>query len=90
MTKLHLPEWIFQEETRNLRRQLYDKRPVVENKLLWWKKQLHALYNNIIMVLQAMSLPDNFIYSGRQFLASEPTPSDTSDSDSKTLHGMAF
>merc|ERR1719500_2528174 len=42
-----------QEETRNLRRQLYDKRPVVENKLL----------------------------SGRQFLASEPTASDTSDSD---------
>lgn len=44
-----------QDETRNLRRQLYDKRPVVENKLL----------------------------SGRQFLASEPTPSDTSDSDSE-------
>jgi len=42
-----------QEETRNLRRQLYDKRPVVENKLL----------------------------SGRQFLASEPAASDTSDSD---------
>ena len=43
------------EETRVLRRQLFDKRPIVENKLL----------------------------SGRQFLASEPTPSDTSDSDSK-------
>ncbi len=38
-----------------LRRQLFDKRPIIENKLL----------------------------SGRQFLASEPTPSDTSDSDSK-------
>ncbi len=45
----------FKEETRVLRRQLFDKRPIIENKLL----------------------------SGRQFLASEPTPSDTSDSDSK-------
>ena len=44
----------------------------------------------MIMVLQAMSLPANVISSGRQFVASEPTPSDTSDSDSKTLHGMAF
>ena len=40
-----------------LRRLLYEKRPVIENKLL----------------------------SGRQFLASEPAPSDTSDSDSKFL-----
>jgi hypothetical protein len=46
----------FKEETRVLRRQLFDKRPIIENKLL----------------------------SGRQFLASEPTPSDTSDSDSKS------
>ena len=46
---------IFEDETRMLKRQLYEKRPIVENKLL----------------------------SGRQFLATEPTPSDTSDSDSK-------
>merc|ERR1719192_422244 len=42
-----------QEDTRVLRRQLLEKRPVIENKLM----------------------------SGRQFLASEPQPSDTSDSD---------
>ena len=46
---------IFEDETRMLKRQLYEKRPIIENKLL----------------------------SGRQFLATEPTPSDTSDSDSK-------
>jgi len=42
-----------QDETRLLKRQLLDKRPIIENKLL----------------------------SGRQFLATEPPPSDTSDSD---------
>merc|ERR1719471_85749 len=42
-----------QDDTRALRRVLFEKRPVIENKLL----------------------------SGRQLLASEPTPSDTSDSD---------
>ena len=47
---------MFQEDTRVLRRQLLEKRPVIENKLM----------------------------SGRQFLASEPQPSDTSDSDSKS------
>ena len=45
----------FQDDTRILRRVMYEKRPVIENKLL----------------------------SGRQVLASEPTPSDTSDSDSE-------
>ena len=44
-----------QDDTRVLRRVMYEKRPVIENKLL----------------------------SGRQVLASEPTPSDTSDSDSE-------
>jgi hypothetical protein len=50
-----LEDSLLQDETRVLRRQLFDKRPIIENKLL----------------------------SGRQFLAAEPTPSDTSDSDSK-------
>ena len=44
---------LFQDDTRVLRRILYEKRPVIENKLL----------------------------SGRQALAGEPAPSDTSDSD---------
>ena len=52
----------FQDDTRILRRVMYEKRPVIENKLL----------------------------SGRQVLASEPTPSDTSDSDSEYLESSAL
>ena len=32
---------------------------------------------------------ENKLLSGRQFLASEPAPSDTSDSDSKLLHRLS-
>ena len=125
-----LYSFFVQEETRNLRRQLYDKRPVVENKLLrwsWWSLCLIVVimvvaYVIVVVIMVVIVVimviivvrnanqsvwakPMYFLLSicqtlrtafgvlqpllfssGRQFLASEPTASDTSDSDSKQTH----
>ena len=121
-----LYSFFVQEETRNLRRQLYDKRPVVENKLLrwsWWSlclivvimvvacvivvvivvimviivvrnanqsvwaKPMYFLLSICQTLRNAFGVLQPLLFSsGRQFLASEPTASDTSDSDSKPTH----